>query len=134
MSAQARSTITAATELHRGIGGMVLATLPDGAAISTGKVQGAWMEATLGGWIVGSSVGPTARDGFDLIVTAAGGENLRDAPNGAVLARFRKGTLLRKVAARGGWVRVKRTGWVVRRLVAAPIETAALTPRQNPAP
>ena len=134
LSAQARSTITGATELRRGIGGMVLATLPDGAAISTGKAQGAWVEATLGGWIVGSSVGPTARDGFDLIVTAAGGENLRDAPNGAVLARFRKGTLLRRVAARGGWVRVKRTGWVVRRLVAAPIETAALTLRQTPAP
>lgn len=113
---------------------MVLATLPDGAVISAGKVQGAWMEATLGGWIIGSSVGPTSRDGFDLIVTASGGENLRDAPNGAVLARFRKGTLLRKVAARSGWVRVKRTGWVVRRLVAAPIETAALAPRQNPAP
>jgi hypothetical protein len=134
LSAQARSTITGATELRRGIGGMVLATLPDGAAISTGKAQGAWVEATLSGWIIGTSVGNTSRDGFDLIVTASGGENLRDAPNGAVLARFRKGTLLRKVAARGGWVRVKRTGWVVRRFVAAPIETAALTPRQSPAP
>lgn len=134
LSAQGRSTITGVTELRRGIGGIVLATLPDGAPIRAGKVQGAWVEATLTGWIFAPSVGPTSRDGFDLIVTADGGENLRDAPNGAVLARFRKGALLRKLAERGGWVRVRRTGWVARRLVAGPVETAALTPRQNPAP
>jgi len=134
LSAQGRSTITGPTELRRGIGGIVLGTLPDGAAISTGKVQGAWVEVTLSGWIIGGSVGPTSRDGFDLMVTASGGENLRDGPNGTVLARFRRGTLLRKLGARSGWVRVKRTGWVPRRLVALPIETAALPPRQSPAP
>jgi hypothetical protein len=134
LRAQGRSTITSPTDLRRGIGGVVLGTLPEGAAVSTGQVQGAWVEVTLSGWIFGSSVDPTSRDGFDLIVTAPDGENLRDAPGGTVLARLRKGTLLRKLAARGGWVRVKRTGWVARRLVAAPIETAALTPRRSPVP
>lgn len=112
----------------------MLATLPDGARVSTGKTQSGWVEVTLSGWIIGTSVGATSRDGFDVLVTAADGENLREAPNGQVLARFRKGTLLRKLGAKDGWVRVKRTGWVPRRLVAAPIESAALTPRQNPAP
>ncbi len=112
----------------------MLATLPDGARVSTGKIQSGWVEVTLSGWIIGGSVGATLRDGFDVMVTAADGENLREAPNGQIVARFRKGTLLRKLGAKDGWVRVKRTGWVPRRLVAAPIETAALTPRQNPAP
>jgi hypothetical protein len=133
--AQARTTLTDATELRRGIGGIVLGTLPDGARVTTGQTRGAWTEVTLSGWIIATSVGPTARDGFDLIVTAADGENMRDTPNGAVLARFRKGTLLRKLGTRSGWVRIKRTGWVPRRLVAAaPVETGALAPRQNPAP
>ncbi len=135
LSAQGRTTLSDATELRRGIGGIVLGTLPDGARVSAGRTEGAWTEVTLTGWIVATSVGPTARDGFDLIVTATDGENLREAPNGAVLARFRKGTLLRKLSARSGWVRIKRTGWVPRRLVAGgPIETGALTSRQNPAP
>jgi len=133
LSAQGRSTLTGATELRRGIGGIVLGTLPDGAPVSTGKTQGAWAEVTLSGWIIGSSVGATSRDGFDVMVTASEGENLREAPNGEILARFRKGTLLRKLGNKSGWVRVKRTGWVPRRLLAAPIETAALTPRQAPA-
>jgi hypothetical protein len=134
LSAQARSTLTGATELRRGIGGIVLATLPDGAPVSTGKTQSGWVEVTLSGWIIGSSVGATSRDGFDVMVTASEGENLREAPNGEILARFRKGTLLRKLGAKNGWVRVKRTGWVPRRLVAAPIETSPLTARQAPAP
>jgi hypothetical protein len=134
LSAQARSTLTGATELRRGIGGIVLGTLPDGARVSTGKTQSSWVEVTLTGWIIGGSVGATSRDGFDVMVIASDGENLREAPNGQVLARFRKGTLLRKLGAKDGWVRVKRTGWVPKRLVAAPIETAALTPRQNPSP
>ena len=135
LGAQGRTTLSDATELRRGIGGIVLGTLPDGASVSAGRTEGAWTEVTLSGWIIATSVGPTARDGFDLIVTATDGDNLRVAPNGAVLARFRKGTLLRKLGARSGWVRFKRTGWVPRRLVAAaPIETGALTPRQNPAP
>jgi hypothetical protein len=120
--------------LRRGIGGIVLGSLPDGATVSTGKTQGTWTEVTLSGWIFGGSVSPTSRDGFDLMVTAADGENLRETPNGDIIARFRKGTLLRKLGTRNGWVRIKRTGWVPRRLVAAPIETAALTPKQGPAP
>jgi hypothetical protein len=135
LSAQARSRLAGATELRRGIGGMVLGSLPDGVTVTAGRAQGSWVEVTLNGWIIGGSVGPTARDGFDLIVTATDGENLREAPNGSVLARFRKGTLLRKLGVRTGWVHVKRTGWVPRRLVTAPpIETASLSPRQNPAP
>jgi hypothetical protein len=47
--------------------------------------------APLEGWIWSASVGPDGRDGHDLVVTVRGGENLRVAPNGDVIARVRTG-------------------------------------------
>jgi hypothetical protein len=126
--------VTGATELHRGIAGVVLGTLTDAATVNTGKSQGSWVEVTLTGWIVRRSVDPNPRDGFDLAVTAAGGENLRAEPNGTIIAQLQRGTLLRKIGTRGGWVHVKRTGWLRRRSLAVPVETGALTPRQSPTP
>ncbi len=132
--AQGRSGLTGTTELHRGIDDVVLGTLTEAATVNTGKSQGSWAEVTITGWIIRRSVGPNARDGFDLAVSASDGENLRAEPNGAIIARLQRGALLRKIGTRGGWVHVKRTGWVRRRSLAAPVETGALTPRQSPAP
>ncbi len=125
--------MTGTTELHRGIGGVVLGTLTDAATVNAGRSQRGWAEVTITGWIIRGSVGPNARDGFDLAVSASDGENLRAEPNGAIIARLQRGTLLRKIGIRGGWVHVKRTGWVRRRSLAAPVETGALTARQSPA-
>ena len=131
--AQARSVLSGETELRRGIGGALLGTLTEAATVRVGKAEGGWAEVSLTGWIARSSVGPVARDGFDLAVSATDGENLRAEPNGTVVARLQRGTLLRKIGSRGGWWHVRRTGWVRRRSLSAPLETAALTPRQNPA-
>lgn len=131
--AQVRGALTGETELRRGIGGAVLGTLSQAATVSTGKTEGAWAEVTLTGWIARRSVGPTARDGFNLEVNTPDGENLRAEPNGIVVARLQRGTLLRKIGSRGGWLHVKRSGWVRRRSLTTPLETAALTPRQSPA-
>ena len=106
--------------------------------MSTGETSGRWaVEVTLEGWIVARSLGPTqSRDGFNVIVTTAGGENLRYAPNGAVIARFEKGALLGG-SAQGGWTQVSRAGWVpprgrVDRRCAAPATPAprAASPRR----
>ena len=134
LSAQGRSGLTGATELHRASGGTVLGMLTDAATVSTGRTQGGWAEVTVTGWIIRGSVDPTTRDGFDLTVSQADGENLRAEPNGTVIARLQRGTLLQKMGTRGGWLHVKRTAWVRRRSLAVPIETGALTPRQAPAP
>ncbi len=98
--------------MHRGVDGVALATLPAGTTLRAAKTSGTWAEVTLEGWIVAHAVSSTDREGFNLIVTAADGENLRDGPNGRVLARVRKGVLLAKRAERRGWVRVRRIGWV----------------------
>jgi hypothetical protein len=71
------------------------------------------------GWIFSHSIAPTRRDGFDLVVTAPNGENIRRSPNGEVAGRVRTGTLLFKEEVRGDWTRVRRAGWVPREAVAS---------------
>jgi hypothetical protein len=132
LAAQNRTGISGTTDLRRTSTGGVLGTLTDAATVSRGKVQNDWAEVTITGWIIRSSVSPTTREGFDLSVTRSEGENVRTEPNGSVVARLRVGTLLHKIGSRGGWFHVKRTGWVPRRSLDAPIETAALGQRQNP--
>jgi hypothetical protein len=133
VSAQERAQVARETLLRRGVGGVVLASLPAGSSVAAGKNSGPWIELTIDGWIATSSVRATHREGFDLIVVPAGGENLRDEPSGKILARLRTGVLLTKRGSRDGWVHVRRTGWAARKDVAGPIETAALAPRQGPA-
>ena len=95
-------------------GGQVLGTLAAGAQVSTGRTDGESTEVTLEGWVITSSVDPTNRDGFDLVITKRPTENLRQAPNGPVVARMSSGVLLSKVGTQGGWTQVRRTGWVAR--------------------
>jgi hypothetical protein len=58
----------------------------------------------------------------------AAGENIREAPNGAIVARVRSGTLLRKGEVRGGWTRVRRAGWVPSNTVTLPASDAPSGP------
>jgi hypothetical protein len=132
LAAQNRIGITGTTDLRRTSTGGVLGTLTDAATVSRGKVQNDWAEVTITGWIIRSSVSPTTREGFDLSVTPSDGENVRAEPKGSVVARLKRGALLHKIGSRGGWFHVKRTGWVPRRSLEAPIETGALGQRQNP--
>jgi len=90
----------------------VLGTLNAGATVSTGKVQGDWTAVTLDGWVYTPSTGPSARDGFEVAITAANGENLRVAPDGAILGRLANGALLDKVGTQGKWTHVRRSGWM----------------------
>ena len=108
----AQSRVSQATPFRKDPGGTVLATLSAGATVTPGKTQGDWTAVTLEGWVFTRSTGATSRDGFDIAITAANGENLRNAPNGAIVARFENGALLNKVSTQGGWTRVRRNGWV----------------------
>lgn len=140
LSAQQRSVARDGTPLLRSADGGTLATLEGGAELSTGKSHRGLTEVTLDGWIWSKSVDRTRRDGFDVIVTADGGENLRDGPNGALVARLEKGMLLDRRGARGNWVHVRRSGWVSSKALGdGEVETAALEEKkekaaQNPAP
>lgn len=98
------------------------------------RTAGEWREVVIEGWIFTGSTEKTTRDGFDLVVTAPGGENIREAPNGAVMARARAGTLLSKEEARGTWTRVRRAGWVPREAVRDPGRKAPPPPPVEPQP
>lgn len=112
--AQERRTIGTATTFHKDPNGTVLASLPVGTAFASGTVQGGWIGLTLDGWVPSSAVQASSRDGFDLVVSARNGQELRAAPDGNVLARLRYGVLLERVGTRGNWVHVRRAGWTVR--------------------
>jgi len=104
-----------------------LATVFEGAVLAVESRQSRWVRSTLEGWIWTPSVSTTDRDGFDLIVSKPGGENLREAPAGDArrVARLLRGMLLDRVAERENWTRVRRTAWLWSQ---STIETQGATP------
>lgn len=90
----------------------VLARVTAGTEVPAVGVSGDWREVTVEGWIWGQSTRSSSTSDFDLVVSPAGGENLRAEPNGSVVARFESGALLQEVGRRDGWVRVRRTAWM----------------------
>lgn len=90
----------------------ILARVLQDSELSAVGARGAWLEVTVQGWIWAPSVGRVNREGHNLIVTRAGGENLRSGPGGQVIARVEEGCLLDEVSRNGNWVRVRRAAWM----------------------
>jgi hypothetical protein len=135
--AQDRSEISTDTRLRKEPEGVPLVSLPAGTEVESKGERGDWHEVVVEGWIFSSSTAPTQRDGFDLVVRSSDGENIRESPNGEVIARVRNGTLLRKLETRGGWTHVSRAGWVPSVAVGtrAPSDTPAVAqPAQEARP
>ena len=130
LSAQHRTEISSDTRLRKEPDGIALVSLPAGTSVQTKRARGAWHEVVIEGWIFTQSTAPTRRDGYDLVVTRAEGENIRREPNGEVVGRARSGALLRKLEARGGWIHVSRAGWIPREAI-APIESGAISPEPS---
>lgn len=94
--------------------GKVLATVNQGASMAVVGSRGQWRQVVLSGWVWGSSVSASGRDGYDLAVSADGGENLRAEPSAdaSIEARLLEGFLLQKTGEQGNWVHVRRTAWI----------------------
>ncbi|MGH7671461.1 MAG: hypothetical protein ACREMC_01070 [Gemmatimonadales bacterium] len=115
LAAQGQFRVTNDGEwFHLEPSGRRLARLARGAIVTGGATRGAWMEVTLDGYIFATSVGPSPRPDFDLLVTRAPDENLRSAPGGALVAKLAEGFGLKRISADDRWVRVTRDGWVLR--------------------
>lgn len=125
LAAQAQYRVEVDGEwFHQEPGQRRLARLARGTRVAAGgAVEGEWTRVTMEGWIFERSVGRATRPGFDLEVTRTPEENLRIAPNGALVARLVTGVQLNRVEASGGWVRVRRDGWV-RRTALTPVDAA----------
>ena len=83
-------------------------------------------QVTLDGWIIRSATASAHRDGHTLSVTRE--ENLREVPNGRLLARFVGGALVDSLDQRGGWVRVRRSVWVATESVRGAVARATPPP------
>ncbi len=90
----------------------LLATVNAGVEMRAESVDGRWVQVVLEGWIWARSMEETNREGYDLIVAARDGENVRNEPNGRILARASSGALFAEAERRPGWVRVRRVGWM----------------------
>jgi hypothetical protein len=135
LTAQTRVNQSAA--FRKEPGGTVLGTISAGATVAAGKSQGDWTSVTLEGWVYTPSTGTSARDGFEVAITAAGGENLRGTPNGAVIGRLANGALLDRVGTQGKWTHVRRSGWMSAKALTGPATAtrpATKAPGTNSAP
>jgi hypothetical protein len=113
IAAQQPATIARAAEPFLGdIGGARLGQLTEGTVFASGPTRGAYTQVTLEGWIFKPSTQPVSREGHNVAIRHGPVENLRDAPNGHVLAQLVQGFLLDKVDERGQWVKARRTVWV----------------------
>lgn len=92
--------------------GVLLGRLAAGTLLRADRIDGDWVQFTLEAWVWIQSLRVIDRGGFDLVVSAAGGENLRDGPSGSILGRFEDGTLLEEIERAPGWARVRRTMWI----------------------
>jgi len=143
-AAEARQQVTVLRDGERFVadpGGKELGRLAGGAAVKAQGRRGTDTQVLLDGWIFRSSVKADPREGHTLSVTPPE-ENVRAAPNGQVLARLVRGALLDEVERRGGWVHVRRSGWIASAAFAGATppaatrraaRTAALVPRPDTA-
>jgi hypothetical protein len=105
------------TWFYQDVAGKRIARLARGSVVTAGTTRNDWMQVTLDGWIFATSVGPSDRPDFDLLVTHAPNENLRAAPAGPLVAVLAQGFGLKRAgkdSAGGQWVHVTRDGWVQR--------------------
>ena len=113
------------------VAGRRIARLAPGAVVtSAGATRNDWIQVTLEGWIFGTSVGPSDRPDFDLLVTRSPIENLRAAPAGPLVAELAQGFGLKRFGAPSDsgsrWLHVRRDGWVQRSAL-APIADVVAT-------
>lgn len=115
LAGQARYRVTREENFRRdpGPNERLLASVSAGVELSGLTTRNGWVEVAIEGWVWGRSLRRLGGDG-DLAyeVTPASGENLRDAPNGSVIARLRRGFQAQEVERRGDWVHVRREGWM----------------------
>jgi hypothetical protein len=90
---------------------VVLARLLPATRVNVVRRDGDWLEIDVEGWVWLNSL-QVSNSEYSLAVSATGGENLRDAPQGTVLGRLEDGALLDEVAREPGWAHVRRRGWI----------------------
>jgi hypothetical protein len=97
--------------------GILLGRMIRGLELNPLALRDNWLEFNLGGWVWEQSLQSVDRGDFDLVVSIAQGENIRDNPQGEIIGRLENGTLLRFIERVDGWIRVERAVWIWARSV-----------------
>ena len=135
--AAAQRSATASAPLLATPGGRAVATVHPGARLEVGATRGDYAQVTIEGFVSADFLAG-ARESFPVSVrSSASGVRMRsDASTDAkIVAELRGGMGLSRVARRGDWVQVRRTGWMRRSALGTPARrVAASTPvRETPA-
>lgn len=127
-NAAAQVVVSRDVELLVAPGGRAVATVRKGAAITPAAARGAYVQATLDGWIAAALLG-ASRDSFTLTVKPGGGVRLRATanPQAPIVADLRGGMGLNEVERQGPWVHVRRSGWLKSANVASPTVVSVRT-------
>src|SRR5260370_1757176 len=112
---------------YQDVAGRRIARLARGAVLSGGATRNDWIQVTLQGWIFSTSVGPSDRPEFDLLVTKTPNENLPGAPAGSLVGELAQSFGLKRASpdSSGRWVHVSRDGWVQRSALAPMADVVA---------
>jgi hypothetical protein len=98
--------------------GVILGRVAPGASMRVVGSEGNWTQADLEGWVWLASLRASDTE-LDLVVSAAGGENIRSGPSGTIIGRLEEGALLEELERNPQWARVRRRGWIWSASVAA---------------
>ena len=109
---QDQATVVVEENIRAEPQGVIIGRAVVGSVIQVRRVDGNWMEVDLQGWVWSQSLEATDRSGFDLSVSASPSENLRDGPQGSIVARLLQGALVERLEETPGWTRVRRTAWI----------------------
>jgi hypothetical protein len=113
LRAQRTATVARPEEPFLGeIGGPRLGQIVQGAAFKAGPVRGNYTQLQLEGWVFKPSLKSVNQGGHTLAIATSPAENMRDAPNGRMLAHLVQGFLLDELERRGNWIKVRRDVWV----------------------
>ncbi len=104
--------VRAEENFRREPNGVILARLATGTRLRVIGSEGSWTHVELLGWVWLRSLRDSDDTAFDLVVSLVGGENLRAAPAGPILARLEEGALLDELERDASWARIGRRGWV----------------------
>jgi hypothetical protein len=110
--AQDRGTLNTEENFRDTPNGELLARLDAGATFAVVAQEGNWLEVDLVGWVWMRSLQISEDPDYDLVVSEAEGENLRDGPQGTILGRLARGALLEELGREPGWIEVRRSGFI----------------------
>ena len=104
--------VRARENLRASPGGELVAVLEPGTPLRVMGSRDRWLEVGVEAWVWTRSLQVVDRDGYDLVVSADEGENIRTRPSGQILGHLERGAMLEELERVPGWIRARRRAWI----------------------